>query len=130
MPSLQLDESTISYEQFGQGPDIVWIPGGDQRGVHFSEQYEAFPDFRNTAYDPRGVGETISHKPPPWTTVVATPPWPQCAPGARASEGPPRVGAHGACGSACRLADSSWLLRGSQYLRDNCTPSPPSDVGG
>ena len=69
MPSLQLDECTISYEQFGQGPDIVWIPGGDQRGVHFSEQYEAFPDFRNTAYDPRGVGETISHKPPPWTTV-------------------------------------------------------------
>ena len=46
MPSLQLDECTISYEQFGQGLDIVWIPGGDQRGVHFSEQYKAFPDFR------------------------------------------------------------------------------------
>ena len=59
MPTLQLDDCKISYEQFGQGPDIVWIPGGDQRGVHFSEQYEAFPDFRNTAYDPRGVGETI-----------------------------------------------------------------------
>ena len=53
MPTLQLDDCKISYEQFGQGPDIVWIPGGDQRGVHFSEQYEVFPDFRNTAYDPR-----------------------------------------------------------------------------
>ena len=69
MPTLQLDDCKISYVQFGHGSDIVWIPGGDQRGVHFAEQYRAFPDFRNTAYDPRGVGETISQKPPPWTTV-------------------------------------------------------------
>jgi pimeloyl-ACP methyl ester carboxylesterase len=69
MPTLKLDDVELSYVQNGDGPDIVWIPGGDQRGVHFAEQYEAFPDFRNTAYDPRGVGETISHEGPPWTTV-------------------------------------------------------------
>ena len=69
MPTLKLDDVELSYIQHGDGPDIVWIPGGDQRGVHFAEQYEAFPDFRNTAYDPRGVGETISHEGPPWTTV-------------------------------------------------------------
>ncbi len=68
MPTLKLDDVELSYVQHGDGPDIVWIPGGDQRGVHFAEQYEAFPDFRNTAYDPRGVGETVSHVGPPWTT--------------------------------------------------------------
>ena len=68
MPTLELSDLTVSYVQHGEGPDIVWIPGGDQRGVHFAEQYEAFPDYRSTAYDPRGVGETVSHQPPPWTT--------------------------------------------------------------
>ena len=69
MATLTVDDVELSYVQHGEGPDIVWIPGGDQRGVHFAEQYEAFPDFRNTAYDPRGVGETISHAAPPWTTT-------------------------------------------------------------
>ena len=69
MPTLSLDDVELSYVQQGDGPDIVWIPGGDQRGIHFAEQYEAFPDFRNTAYDPRGVGETVSHAGPPWTTT-------------------------------------------------------------
>ena len=69
MPTLELDDVDLSYVQHGDGPDIVWIPGGDQRGIHFAEQYVAFPDFRNSAYDPRGVGETISHAPPPWTTA-------------------------------------------------------------
>ena len=73
MPTLKLDDVELSYVQHGDGPDIVWIPGGDQRGVHFAEQYEAFPDFRNTAYDPRGVGETISHEGPPWTTADFAP---------------------------------------------------------
>ncbi len=69
MPTLSLDDVELSYVQQGDGPDIVWIPGGDQRGIHFAEQYEASPDFRNTAYDPRGVGETVSHAGPPWTTT-------------------------------------------------------------
>ena len=67
MPIATLGEVDLRYVQQGAGPDIVWIPGGDQRGVDFAEQYEAFPDFRNTAFDPRGVGETISRVPPPWT---------------------------------------------------------------
>ena len=67
MANLALDDVDLSYVQLGDGPDIVWVPGGDQRGVDFAEQYEAFPDFRNTAFDPRGVGETVSHSKPPWT---------------------------------------------------------------
>lgn len=62
-----LSEVDLCYVQQGEGPDIVWIPGGDQRGIDFAEQYDAFPDFRNTAYDPRGVGETVSRASPPWT---------------------------------------------------------------
>ncbi len=52
--------------QVGQGPDIVWVPGGDSpaeawRGqmMHFAGQY------RSTSYDPRGVDGTQS-APPPW----------------------------------------------------------------
>ena len=33
MPSLKLDDVQLSYVQYGDGSDIVWIPGGDQRGV-------------------------------------------------------------------------------------------------
>ena len=53
---LTLSEVDLCYVQQGEGPDIVWIPGGDQRGIDFAEQYDAFPDFRTTAFDPRGVG--------------------------------------------------------------------------
>ena len=67
MGNLVLQDVELSYVQHGRGPDIVWIPGGDQRGTDFAQQYEAFPDFRNTAYDPRGVGETLTHAPTPWT---------------------------------------------------------------
>ena len=45
MPTLKLDDVELSYVQQGDGPDIVWIPGGDQRGIHFAEQYQAFPGF-------------------------------------------------------------------------------------
>jgi hypothetical protein len=47
----------------------------------------------------------------------STPPLPRRAPGARASAGPPRAGAHGAWGNACRLAD----LFGPR-LRCQCRP--------
>ena len=67
MSVVTLNEADLYYVQQGNGPDIVWIPGGDQRGTDFAQQYDAFPDFRNTAYDPRGVGETRSRVPPPWT---------------------------------------------------------------
>ena len=65
---LECHSANINYIQEGDGPDIVWIPGGDQRGEDWAEQFTAFADgFRNTSYDPRGMGETVSRTPPPWT---------------------------------------------------------------
>jgi pimeloyl-ACP methyl ester carboxylesterase len=64
-------DAVIHYVREGRGPDIVWIPGGDQRGVDWAEQFAAFKaDFRNTSYDPRGVGETSSATPPPWSIAT------------------------------------------------------------
>ncbi len=59
--------ATMRVAQDGQGPDIVWIPGGDAPAEYWLEQWQHFTsDFRCTSYDPRGVGETVS-VPPPWT---------------------------------------------------------------
>ena len=53
--------------QQGEGPDIVWVPGGDSPAEAWRPQMEHFADrFRSTSYDPRGVGETTSD-PAPWT---------------------------------------------------------------
>ena len=66
--TLECHGAKVHYIQEGDGPDIVWIPGGDQRGEDWAEQFAAFKDgVRNTSYDPRGVGETVSHTPPPWS---------------------------------------------------------------
>ena len=54
---IELAGCRLSYLQEGEGPDIVWIPGGDQTCEIFSAQFAAFsPGFRNTSFDPRGVG--------------------------------------------------------------------------
>ena len=53
----------------GSGPDIVWLPGGDQRGEEMRWQVGGFPDFRNTTMDPRGVGETEHLEGPPWSIL-------------------------------------------------------------
>ncbi len=51
----------------GDGPEIVFVPGGDQTAEAFSQQFSRFSDaFRCIAYDPRGAGETMS-PPAPWT---------------------------------------------------------------
>lgn len=64
---IDLPECTLSFVQEGAGPDIVWIPGGDQGGEIFSAQFAAFKaDFRNTSFNPRGVEPTVSRVPPPW----------------------------------------------------------------
>lgn len=53
--------------QVGQGPDIVWVPGGDSPAEAWRLQMMHFADrFRSTSYDPRGVGETTSD-PAPWS---------------------------------------------------------------
>ncbi|NOD35786.1 MULTISPECIES: alpha/beta fold hydrolase [unclassified Ruegeria] len=50
----------------GEGPAIVFVPGGDQTAEAYSEQFSRLSDsFRCITYDPRGAGETQS-PPPPW----------------------------------------------------------------
>lgn len=51
----------------GSGPDIVFIPGGDQTAEGYSQQFALLSDrLRCISYDPRGSGETVS-PPAPWT---------------------------------------------------------------
>src|SRR6059036_1082014 len=68
MPHLSLAEVDLYYEQRGEGPDLVWLAGGDQPGSDWNLfQIPDFADsFRNTTYDGRGVGQTRCRKPPPW----------------------------------------------------------------
>lgn len=57
----------VHYIQEGSGPDIVWIPAGDQTCDVYEDQFAAFSsEFRCTCLDPRGAGETIAKAPPPW----------------------------------------------------------------
>lgn len=59
MPFLTLDNVNLWYDQRGEGPDLVWVPGGDQVIEHWKDQIEAFgDDYRNTCFDPRGSGRT------------------------------------------------------------------------
>jgi pimeloyl-ACP methyl ester carboxylesterase len=61
------DGRRIGYEQHGKGPDIVWISGG---GCSLKDwlpyQVPAFPSYRNTVFDNRGIGETWFEQPLPW----------------------------------------------------------------
>ncbi|WP_306113706.1 MULTISPECIES: alpha/beta fold hydrolase [unclassified Roseovarius] len=51
----------------GDGPDIVFIPGGDTPAEGYAQIFARLTDtFRCIAYDPRGAGVTTS-PPPPWT---------------------------------------------------------------
>ena len=67
MPFLNTPEAKLFYIQNGAGPDIVWIPGGDSVATDWEEQFRAFEgQYRNTSFDPRGAGQTVSHREPPW----------------------------------------------------------------
>ena len=61
-------EATIAYEQFGGGPDLVWVSGGGARGSDWHRYQIPFfsTDYRNTTYDNRGIGETTCDMPMPW----------------------------------------------------------------
>ena len=37
MPALRLADVTLDYEQFGEGPDIVWLSGGGGLGTAWHE---------------------------------------------------------------------------------------------
>ena len=64
---VKLPDADIHYIQEGSGPDIVWIPAGDQTCDVYRDQFDAFSDnFRCTCFDPRGVGKTVAHTDPPW----------------------------------------------------------------
>lgn len=69
MPELILPDVTLAYDQSGDGPDIVWLAAGDNPGSKWRHyQTPAFEsDHRNTTYDARGAGATLSSTPPPWT---------------------------------------------------------------
>jgi len=69
MAHFRTSGANLYYEQTGSGPDIVWLPGGDQRGEEMRWQVGGFPDFRNTTMDPRGVGETEHLEGPPWSIL-------------------------------------------------------------
>jgi 3-oxoadipate enol-lactonase len=65
---LDLPDAKLWYVQQGNGPDIVWIPGGDNVAEDWGGQFEALSDrFRNIAFDPRGAGRTESRRDPPWS---------------------------------------------------------------
>jgi pimeloyl-ACP methyl ester carboxylesterase len=69
MPTVELSQSVLHYDQSGSGPDVVWLAAGDQPGDVWRKWQ--IPDFdgrfRNTTYDARGVGATASKVDPPWS---------------------------------------------------------------
>ncbi len=69
METLDLgNQHCIAYEQHGIGPDIVWVSGGgDSHSSWLQDQVPAFPEYRSTVFDNRGVGATICEAPLPWT---------------------------------------------------------------
>jgi pimeloyl-ACP methyl ester carboxylesterase len=68
MATFTLPDATLRYDQTGNGPDIVWLAAGDHPGKNWRlYQTPAFePRYRNTTYDARGVGDTVSSAEPPW----------------------------------------------------------------
>lgn len=51
----------------GQGPCIVFVPGGDQPAEAYTQLFARLSgQFRCVSYDPRGAGETAA-PPPPWS---------------------------------------------------------------
>ncbi len=59
MPYLDLEHVRLWYEQTGEGPDIVWVPGGDNVAADWAFQTDHFArSYRNTSFDPRGAGKT------------------------------------------------------------------------
>ena len=72
MPELPCADAVLHYDQTGEGPDIVWLAAGDMTGGSWHAfQIPFFEDsFRNTSYDARGVGQTDSLTPPPWSIEV------------------------------------------------------------
>src|ERR1700679_778684 len=53
MSTLSLEQVELRYVQAGSGPDIVWIPGGDEVAEAWDHQFADFGrSFRNTSFAP------------------------------------------------------------------------------
>lgn len=51
----------------GDGPPVVFVPGGDQTADAYSQQFARLSDrYRCISYDPRGAGDTTAPR-PPWS---------------------------------------------------------------
>ena len=68
MSRCEVPGASIFYEQFGSGPDIVWVAGGGSLGSDWHPYQIPFfeNDFRNTTFDNRGIGQTSCDEPMPW----------------------------------------------------------------
>jgi len=65
--TLTADDVTMRVVIAGDGPDVIFIPGGDQTAEAYSQQFARLSDvFRCIAYDPRGAGDTVC-SPSPWS---------------------------------------------------------------
>lgn len=60
MTKLKIRDLSLHYEQFGEGPDIVWVAGGGGHGSDWHPyQIPWFEGrYRNTTFDNRGIGQT------------------------------------------------------------------------
>ena len=69
MSQIELSNAVVHYEQFGHGPDIVWLSGGGGLGrAWHAYQIPYFErSFRCTTFDNRGIGATTCTVAPPWT---------------------------------------------------------------
>jgi len=68
MPRFEGSEAAIHYEQIGTGPDIVWVAGGGGLAADWVPYQMPYfgTDFRNTIFDNRGIGQTMTEVPLPW----------------------------------------------------------------
>jgi pimeloyl-ACP methyl ester carboxylesterase len=69
MPKVDVGSATVRYDEFGVGPDLVWLSGGGATGsVWHRWQVPFFEDsFRNITFDNRGIGGTMCDEPQPWS---------------------------------------------------------------
>ncbi len=69
MPTVRVGRTTIAFETFGSGPDLVFIAGGGDTGSRwhrYQVPHFTAAGFRCITFDNRGVGETVAPD-PPWT---------------------------------------------------------------
>lgn len=65
MPQIEIRDLVVHYEQFGHGPDLVWVAGGGGHGSDWHPyQIPWFEGrYRNTTFDNRGIGRTRPRDP-------------------------------------------------------------------